>query len=81
MSPLLYLVSGAVSLYVIIYYSVFRGARCSSPVKLTGRTAVVTGNETHLSTPAKMLASFVLHRHFSSRSPSAFLKSRSVSKK
>lgn len=53
MSALLYLVAGAVSVYVIVYYSLFRGARCSSAVKLKGKTAIVTGNEPHLSVLAK----------------------------
>lgn len=58
MSVLLYLVAGAVSVYVIVYYSVFRGARCSSAVKLKGKTAIVTGNEPHLSVHAKTTALF-----------------------
>lgn len=61
MSVFLYLVVGAVSVYVIVYYGVFRGARCSSSVKLNGKTAIVTGNKTHLSAPAKMLASCTLN--------------------
>ncbi|CAJ1065942.1 dehydrogenase/reductase SDR family member 13-like [Xyrichtys novacula] len=46
MSFELYLFAGAVFLYVIIYYSVFKGARCSSSVKLQGKTAIVTGSNT-----------------------------------
>nr|XP_046245142.1 dehydrogenase/reductase SDR family member 13-like [Scatophagus argus] len=46
MSALLYLVAGAVSSYVLIYYGVFRGARCASSVKLKGKTAIVTGSNT-----------------------------------
>ncbi|XP_036943197.1 dehydrogenase/reductase SDR family member 13a.3 [Acanthopagrus latus] len=46
MSALLALVAGAVSLYVIVYYGVFGGPRCSSAVKLKGKTAIVTGSNT-----------------------------------
>uniref|UniRef100_A0AAQ5ZHH1 Dehydrogenase/reductase (SDR family) member 13a, duplicate 3 n=1 Tax=Amphiprion ocellaris TaxID=80972 RepID=A0AAQ5ZHH1_AMPOC len=46
MSVLLVLVAGAVSFYVIVYYSVFRGAKCLSSVKLQGKTAIVTGSNT-----------------------------------
>lgn len=72
MSALLYFIAGAVSVYVIVYYGVFRGARCSSSVKLKGKTAIVTGNETHLSAPPKMLASCTLNVNI--RSVSAFGK-------
>ncbi|XP_039987345.1 dehydrogenase/reductase SDR family member 13-like isoform X2 [Xiphias gladius] len=46
MSVLLYLAAGAVSFYVIVYYGVFKGAGCSSSVKLKGKTAIVTGGNT-----------------------------------
>ncbi|GLD52980.1 dehydrogenase/reductase SDR family member 13 [Lates japonicus] len=46
MSALLYVAAGAVSLYVIVYYAVFRGAGCVSSVKLKGKTAIVTGSNT-----------------------------------
>ncbi|XP_069022627.1 dehydrogenase/reductase SDR family member 13-like isoform X1 [Embiotoca jacksoni] len=46
MSALLYFIAGSVSLYVLVYYGVFRGARCSSSVQLEGKTAVVTGSNT-----------------------------------
>ncbi|XP_008277074.1 dehydrogenase/reductase SDR family member 13 [Stegastes partitus] len=46
MSVLLCLVAGAVSFYVIVYYGVFRGAKCLGSVKLTGKTVVVTGSNT-----------------------------------
>ncbi|XP_039638205.1 dehydrogenase/reductase SDR family member 13-like isoform X3 [Perca fluviatilis] len=46
MSALLCLVAGALCFYVIVYYGVFRGARCSSSVKLNGKTAIVTGSNT-----------------------------------
>ncbi|XP_029372982.1 dehydrogenase/reductase SDR family member 13b.1 [Echeneis naucrates] len=47
MSAFLCLVAGAVCLYVVVYYGVFRGARCPvSPVKLAGKTAIVTGGNT-----------------------------------
>lgn len=54
MSVLLSLVAGAVSFYVIVYYGVFGGSRCSSSVKLKGKTAIVTGKELNLSVAAKM---------------------------
>lgn len=47
MSALLCLIAGFVSLYVLVYYCVFRSARCSSSVKLKGKTAIVTGNTPH----------------------------------
>ncbi|TMS07291.1 Dehydrogenase/reductase SDR family member 13, partial [Larimichthys crocea] len=43
MSALLCLAAGAVCLYVLLYYAVFRGASCSSSVRLRGKTAIVTG--------------------------------------
>ncbi|KAG7222460.1 hypothetical protein INR49_016229 [Caranx melampygus] len=46
MSVLLCLVAGTVCFYVIVYYGLFRGARCSSPVTLEGKTAIVTGSNT-----------------------------------
>ncbi|XP_068440566.1 dehydrogenase/reductase SDR family member 13-like [Clinocottus analis] len=46
MSAMLCLVAGALFSYVLVYYSVFRGARCSSSVKLNGKTAIVTGSNT-----------------------------------
>lgn len=47
MSALLCLIAGFVSFYVLVYYCVFRSARCSSSVKLKGKTAIVTGNTPH----------------------------------
>ncbi|XP_041651945.1 dehydrogenase/reductase SDR family member 13-like [Cheilinus undulatus] len=46
MSVLQCVLAGAVFFYVIIYYGVFRGARCASSVKLSGKTAIVTGSNT-----------------------------------
>ncbi|TKS81511.1 Dehydrogenase/reductase SDR family member 13 [Collichthys lucidus] len=46
MSALLCLATGAVCLYVLLYYAVFRGASCSSSVRLRGKTAIVTGSNT-----------------------------------
>ncbi|KAM3615983.1 uncharacterized protein V6R79_010539 [Siganus canaliculatus] len=46
MSELLLLIAGAVCLYTIVYYVVFRGASCSSSVQLKGKTAIVTGSNT-----------------------------------
>lgn len=65
MSALLALVAGTVSLYVIVYYGVFGGPRCSSAVKLKGKTAIVTGKgeELHLSAAAKMSDQFILLIH------------------
>lgn len=48
MSALLSVITAAVAFYVILYYGVFRGARCSSSAKLKGKTVIVTGNESHL---------------------------------
>lgn len=45
MSALLCLVAAAVSVYVIVYYGVFRGASCSGSLTLKGKTAIVTGND------------------------------------
>lgn len=52
MSALLCLVAGALFSYVLVYYSVFRGARCSSSVKLNGKTAIVTGTKSERLTPS-----------------------------
>uniref|UniRef100_A0A8C6WJS4 Dehydrogenase/reductase (SDR family) member 13a, duplicate 3 n=1 Tax=Neogobius melanostomus TaxID=47308 RepID=A0A8C6WJS4_9GOBI len=46
MSLLLGLLGVAVFFYIIIYYTVFRGSRCTSQAKLHGKTAVVTGSNT-----------------------------------
>ncbi|XP_037630144.1 dehydrogenase/reductase SDR family member 13-like [Sebastes umbrosus] len=46
MSVLLCLVAGALCFYVLVYYCVFRGARCSSSVTLEGKTVIVTGSNT-----------------------------------
>ncbi|XP_003459273.1 dehydrogenase/reductase SDR family member 13 [Oreochromis niloticus] len=46
MSALLCLIAGFVSFYVLVYYCVFRSARCSSSMKLKGKTAIVTGSNT-----------------------------------
>ncbi|KAI4815151.1 hypothetical protein KUCAC02_005313 [Chaenocephalus aceratus] len=46
MSVLLCLAAGAVCLYLILYYNVFKGARYCSSVKLRGKTAIVTGSNT-----------------------------------
>lgn len=43
MSVVLAIITAAVTAYVLIYYNVFRGARCRSTVILKGKTAVVTG--------------------------------------
>lgn len=48
MSALLCLAAAAVACYLIVYYGVFRGASCSGSVALRGKTAIVTGNESHL---------------------------------
>lgn len=47
MSALLCLVAGAVFAYVVVYYGLFRAARCTWSGTLSGKTAVVTGNEFH----------------------------------
>ncbi|XP_017345620.1 dehydrogenase/reductase SDR family member 13a.3 isoform X1 [Ictalurus punctatus] len=46
MSVVLAIITAAVTAYVLIYYNVFRGARCRSTVMLKGKTAVVTGANT-----------------------------------
>ncbi|XP_034062112.1 dehydrogenase/reductase SDR family member 13-like isoform X1 [Gymnodraco acuticeps] len=46
MSVLLCLAAGALCLYLILYYNVFKGARYCSSVKLRGKTAIVTGSNT-----------------------------------
>ncbi|KAM4627161.1 dehydrogenase/reductase SDR family member 13-like [Polymixia lowei] len=43
MSLLLSFVAGAVVFYLIVYYNGFRGRRCTSSVKLKGKTVIVTG--------------------------------------
>lgn len=44
MAVFLYVAAAAVFIYVTVYYGVCRGARCSSSVRLEGKTAIVTGN-------------------------------------
>lgn len=51
MLSLLSVTAAAVLLYVVVYYGVFRAARCSTAARLKGKTAIVTGNDAHLSTP------------------------------
>ncbi|XP_040050408.1 dehydrogenase/reductase SDR family member 13 isoform X1 [Gasterosteus aculeatus] len=46
MSALLLLVAGALFFYILLYYSVFKGASCSRSVKLNGKTVIVTGSDT-----------------------------------
>uniref|UniRef100_A0A3Q3I9T4 Dehydrogenase/reductase (SDR family) member 13a, duplicate 3 n=1 Tax=Monopterus albus TaxID=43700 RepID=A0A3Q3I9T4_MONAL len=46
MSALLFLTAAVVSFYIIVYYTVFSGTRCSSSVKLKGKTVIVTGSNT-----------------------------------
>ncbi|XP_053177599.1 dehydrogenase/reductase SDR family member 13-like [Scomber japonicus] len=46
MSVLLCFSAAAVAFYVIVYYGVFRGARCSNSMRLAGKTAIVTGSNT-----------------------------------
>lgn len=58
MSALVCLVAAAVFVYVVVYYGVFRGSKCCSSVRLDGKTAIVTGNETRPSAAANTLASF-----------------------
>lgn len=45
MLMLLSVIAAVVFLYVVVYYVVFRGARCSSSAKLKGKTVIVTGND------------------------------------
>lgn len=60
MAALLCVVAAALSFYVVLYYIVFRGARCYSSAKLEGKTAIVTGNRPHLPAAANPLASLSL---------------------
>ncbi|KAJ0064036.1 hypothetical protein NL108_017641 [Boleophthalmus pectinirostris] len=46
MSLLLGCVAASVLFYIFIHYTLFRGARCTSPAKLHGKTAIVTGSNT-----------------------------------
>lgn len=46
MSLLLAILSASVAVYIIIYYTLFRGSRCTSQAKLHGKTAIVTGSNT-----------------------------------
>ncbi|KAK7882706.1 hypothetical protein WMY93_028880 [Mugilogobius chulae] len=46
MSFLLFSIAAAVLTYIFLYYALFRGARCTSPAKLHGKTAIVTGSNT-----------------------------------
>ena len=57
MSLLALSVAAAVFVYVAVFYGVFRGSKCYSPVRLDGKTAIVTGNGA-----ANTLASFWLLR-------------------
>lgn len=47
MSVVLATITAAVTAYVLIYYAVFRGARCRNTARLDGKTAVVTGELQH----------------------------------
>ncbi|XP_072317828.1 dehydrogenase/reductase SDR family member 13-like [Eucyclogobius newberryi] len=46
MSLLLFSIAAALLLYVFIYYTLFRGAKCTSQTQLRGKTAIVTGANT-----------------------------------
>ncbi|XP_066515078.1 dehydrogenase/reductase SDR family member 13a.3 [Hoplias malabaricus] len=46
MSVLASVVAGVVVVYVMIYYTLFKGSRCRSKANLKGKTAVVTGSNT-----------------------------------
>ncbi|XP_072249253.1 dehydrogenase/reductase SDR family member 13-like isoform X2 [Leuresthes tenuis] len=54
MSCFLYLIAGAVWIYVLVYYAVFKGARCSNSVKLKGKTVIVTGSNTGIGKSAAL---------------------------
>lgn len=53
MSALLCLVAGTVFSYVVVYYVWLRAARCTWSGTLSGKTAIVTGNKSHLYDPVK----------------------------
>ncbi|XP_070988017.1 dehydrogenase/reductase SDR family member 13-like isoform X1 [Oncorhynchus clarkii lewisi] len=46
MSVLLSILAVGIALYLILYYNVIRGSRCTSSVTLKGKTAIVTGSNT-----------------------------------
>lgn len=46
MSVLLTILGIGTVLYLILYYTVIKGARCTSSVLLKGKTAIVTGSNT-----------------------------------
>ncbi|XP_063060927.1 dehydrogenase/reductase SDR family member 13a.3 [Engraulis encrasicolus] len=46
MSLFLTTLSGGVILYLLIYYTMFKGSRCRSSAVLKGKTAIVTGSNT-----------------------------------
>lgn len=43
MSVVLTVVAGAITLYLLVIYSVMKGGRCTSSVNMKGKTAIVTG--------------------------------------
>jgi len=43
MSILLSVLAGVLAVYILLYYTVFKGARFKSSVSLKGKTAIVTG--------------------------------------
>uniref|UniRef100_A0A672QU45 Dehydrogenase/reductase (SDR family) member 13a, duplicate 3 n=1 Tax=Sinocyclocheilus grahami TaxID=75366 RepID=A0A672QU45_SINGR len=48
MSVLLSVLVGVLAAYILIYYSLFKGARFKSNVTLKGKTAIVTGSNTDI---------------------------------
>lgn len=57
MSVLLCLVAGAVFTYVVVYYGVFRAARCTWSGTLSGKTVIVTGNTFDIYDPGEKVGS------------------------
>ncbi|KAG7479554.1 hypothetical protein JOB18_028294 [Solea senegalensis] len=55
MSACVYFVAGAVLLYLIVYYNVFRGVRGSTSVRLEGKTVIVTGANTGIGKATALL--------------------------
>lgn len=43
MSVLLSVLAGVVLVYILLYYTVFKGAKFKSSITLKGKTAIVTG--------------------------------------
>lgn len=54
MSVLLSVLAGLLAVYVLLYYSLFKGTRFKSNVTLKGKTAIVTGSNTGIGKPTAL---------------------------